>query len=647
MLSFVCALLVILIAAFWAFQGFFSAAIMFFETLVALMVAVGFYEPLADNFKDSIDPSLGEPGALMLTFFLTLGLQRFLTDKFIPGNVRMNMYVDRVAGGAFGLFTGLTTVGLALIAIQMLPLGRSVLGFERFRIIESTDAVEPSRVVRNKFLLNPDGFTVGLLSMVGNERFAWGDTRFAVEKPEWLEDLHYRRSGPQAQCRTVLPSDALTVYDAYQVDSIQELQFFKQGDRRVRRTNKPATKDDLSTAYLVCSVGLKRNINETGKNFALFTPEQFRLFGPRPRPGARSAAPKMYPAVGMSDIYVPPPDQYARGEQPSRNISKQQAGVLVRLDHGTPLMLSDDNAKAIIKGEEYELEVVFEVPADFEPWYMEFKQGARAQVRRRSTTGDEESAPAAPRSGRDSTQSRAPRPAPAPQPEEPQDESSHAPVAQQTETADASTSGRRPSGNTRTPAGERPKGRTHVLNTIEERTGVYDDLPLALSASALAQAARGGKFREGHIVADTPDDLPPEGERITKFWVPEDKRMVQIGNEYVMAGSFLGRPLELARSTLKQWYLRTADGRNYFARGWYIEATADGKRQIEIQWWPEAEVEERALEDMRKFTRNVMATQRDYKMGLLFLVDPGVTITHFHTSSRTAETLTKPIEVPN
>src|SRR5262249_2949944 len=115
MFSFICALIIILAAAYWAFQGVFSAVIMFGESLIALMVAFSIYEPMANSFKETIDPQIGEPGFLVVGFFVTLILLRYLTDKTIPGNVNVHVAIDRAGGGIFGFLTGMVCVGVMLI----------------------------------------------------------------------------------------------------------------------------------------------------------------------------------------------------------------------------------------------------------------------------------------------------------------------------------------------------------------------------------------------------------------------------------------------------------------------------------------------------------------------------------------------------
>ncbi len=169
--SIVVALMVLLVTMFSVRQGFFSGLIMFFETVVACLLAFTLYEPFYGLLSDTIkDPGVGEPLCLMVVFLVALAIMRIATDKLIPGNVKMNMYVDWAGGGLCGLFTGLILVGTALIAIQMMPIGSEIVTFERYQ----QDA--EGRPVRKNVLFKPDQFVAGLLEMMSTGRFGTDDS---------------------------------------------------------------------------------------------------------------------------------------------------------------------------------------------------------------------------------------------------------------------------------------------------------------------------------------------------------------------------------------------------------------------------------------------------------------------------------------
>src|SRR5262245_28811460 len=113
--SIVVFLMVVLVAMFWTYQGLFSSLIMFFETLIALLLAVNFYEALNSLWDAQLGTGLGQPLAFILIFLVSLFAMREVTDRLVKRNVTIPMYVDRAGGGIVGLFLGLLLIGSALI----------------------------------------------------------------------------------------------------------------------------------------------------------------------------------------------------------------------------------------------------------------------------------------------------------------------------------------------------------------------------------------------------------------------------------------------------------------------------------------------------------------------------------------------------
>lgn len=650
MLNLVAALLVILVTAFWAFQGLFSAVIMFCEAMLALMTAFSFYEPMADYWKDSLDKELSEPGFLFVIFFGTLIVLRFLSDKFIPGTIRAHQIVDRVGGGLFGLFTALILVGVMLISVQMLPIGRTTMGFER---------INPRTGRMNSIWLNADGFTLGLVNMLSNERFAWDDARYEVVKPDLLKDLTLRRAGTQIESRKSLPADAIQLKEIYVTDSIRTLEIKNEGAEVIRDTSKIADRDNPSGAYIVCRVAVDSGkAGEQGeggaKGSVLFTTSQFRLVGPRPGPQSR-AVPHVYPAVGVSDIYIPPPFDRGGGSTQIK-IDSDTAAKLVKMPGDIPLVLHNERHKDLIDGASYVIDVVFEVPSDtFDPWYIEFKNGARQEIpanrkiERRSDkaaptpeTGGSDESSSSNDSADDSTKTSSASPAGG--------NAGNSMGARSTPrdkmAADKSKDKPKPKG--KVVVGEQPKGRIGLVGAKEEGTGVMDDLPAPLpkSNNAVSSKLQGDKFHEGHLVIDIADPAPADADAVTKFDVPAGKKMVQLRVNRYFAVSMYGSAMEYAKNTFAQYFLETADGTRFWAKGVYIDATIDGKRTLELQYWYEPMQEERCLEPPIKMTPNLLkANANSFEFAYIFIVDPGVKIVKFYTSARSPQDCT--IEVPN
>jgi hypothetical protein len=198
--------------------------------------------------------------------------------------------------------------------------------------------------------------------------------------------------------------------------------------------------------------------------------------------------------------------------------------------------------------------------------------------------------------------------------------------------------------------GEKAAGRTNVADAIEEATGVSAKLPVALKRSDVPSSAlAAGKFKEGHVVVEGVGGKVPKSEAVTQFAVPEDLVMVQIGAAKTFAGSTLGQALEFAKQTLAQIFVTSEAGDQYFALGVYTAATVNGKRILELQYWPEKreQVPERALEPSKRLTTNLLKTaanQNNLKMGFLFLVPKGAHLVKFNTTSRNGQPIDIQVE---
>lgn len=135
LLILIAVLLILGITFFQALQGLFSAMIMALVTLLCTLLAFNFYEPLAATLYASGPWALdyAQPLALMLLLTLPLLGLRFLLDRYLGVNVVPPVWVDRVGGAVFGYCTAMLLVGTLLIAMQMLPLPRSILTYDPYQ----------------------------------------------------------------------------------------------------------------------------------------------------------------------------------------------------------------------------------------------------------------------------------------------------------------------------------------------------------------------------------------------------------------------------------------------------------------------------------------------------------------------------------
>lgn len=177
-------LLILGITFFQIVQGLFSALIMAILTVLSAAIAFTFYELLAAQLY-AYQPAHADAIALLALFILPLLGLRWLYDYFLGGNVVFGVWADRIGGGVLGLITGIIAVGVLAVALQMLPLGRSILGYEPFDAsLQRQDTLSP---------FYPDDFAVGLAQKLSAGSLG-NDKPFARLHDNLLRELYCARN---------------------------------------------------------------------------------------------------------------------------------------------------------------------------------------------------------------------------------------------------------------------------------------------------------------------------------------------------------------------------------------------------------------------------------------------------------------------
>lgn len=122
-----------------ASQGMWGAALMLFNVLFAGLLAMNFFEPLA-NLAGTIFGTGGDYWydvvSIMLLFIVAIALLRMLTDNLSPLLVRFSLPLDQAGRWVFAMWTAWLTIGFLATAVHTAPLPRDFLGFsperERF-----------------------------------------------------------------------------------------------------------------------------------------------------------------------------------------------------------------------------------------------------------------------------------------------------------------------------------------------------------------------------------------------------------------------------------------------------------------------------------------------------------------------------------
>lgn len=109
--------IVALITYWWANSGAFSAFIHFLCVVTAGAVAFAVWEPVSYQMLSGNAGEYARGMVLLGTFIVLMVILRLFTDRFIPMNLSLPRAADVLLGGAFGLGSGLLTVGLLTIGI--------------------------------------------------------------------------------------------------------------------------------------------------------------------------------------------------------------------------------------------------------------------------------------------------------------------------------------------------------------------------------------------------------------------------------------------------------------------------------------------------------------------------------------------------
>ncbi|MEO6434875.1 MAG: CvpA family protein, partial [Tepidisphaeraceae bacterium] len=218
-------LLVAGIAYFHYAQGFFGATISAVIAVLAAVLAVSYHEPLALALMGGKAASYAVAVTLVAIFALVYILLRTLTDKMIPGQVRLPVALDRVGGGAMGLIAAFFTVGVFALAAQSLPFGPTVGGYARYALENETRTVQIAvpgmrtqqdielveQMVDDSFkpeskkslLIPVDDMVLGLVAKLSDNGSMAGARSLTSIHPNYADELFAQRLGIQIGAQTV------------------------------------------------------------------------------------------------------------------------------------------------------------------------------------------------------------------------------------------------------------------------------------------------------------------------------------------------------------------------------------------------------------------------------------------------------------
>lgn len=603
------AVLVLGVAFFQSTQGFFSALIMAVLSVCCAALAFGTYEYIAVTWLAPLwKPDFAHALALGLAFGVPLFGLRLAIDRLVKRSSLLPVWIDRFGGGMCGIVTGLVCVGVLACAVLWLPHGTTFLGFSRINIVSKTpekDAGDPTPPSPDapirELLMTPDRFAVALAGMLNDGLFGGSDS-FGDSHVDLVRENAWIGAVPPEVRRYAPPGSVVFLGSAPLQHVYREIPASGGGGGGRRGSpaepSIPAGYEPLSPKggqeFRMIRLGLKREARDDRKSH-VFTLRQFRLVG-RPAPDAPL---EQHHAVAIQQRRIE-----GRLETVNRHVRLQKT------IYGDWHILDDPMHP---RDQSDEVEVVFELPKGFIPLYLDYKRGARVAV----------NFDTAPRSGRpevDAGQGDSP------------DESATAELPPE----DTGTRRRRttePAAESETPQGGNIK--RYTVRTGKSFFG--DELPMPLRKYRKPAAnveVRREALIGGHLIANLEEQEEGTDDPISRFSVPSDKRLLQLNTGYLQARSTLGRAMSFAVETLQNYQVEGDNGQVYEVVGKFAVADVDGRQVCEIQYFRDRAG---SLGQLGGFNTIKNAHLKgEYEYVLLFLVDPGVTITSFSTGGATS-----------
>ncbi|RME40881.1 MAG: hypothetical protein D6788_02425, partial [Planctomycetota bacterium] len=345
-------------------QGFFSGLIMAMLTLCCAAGALNTYEWIGGQWGVQLigrwNPDYTLPITLAVLFTVPLVLLRLLFDRLIRRACLLPAMVERVGGGLCGLLTALTMVGVAAICVQMVPFANGkVLGFSRVPAVNPLQQPPPPLPTDEKernLWLSPDRFAAAVAALTSDGIFS-GPHSFVKDHPDLVQAIAWNNATHPMVSRYA-PPHSIAVVETAPVDRVYRV-IEKSGRNEPKQTEYEPKDPPSGHEFRMVRVRLKDAARDA-RRAHVFALRQFRLVGSNP-------------SRHRVEQYHPIAIQQADASQPVNRhvVARKRGGTFwpVIYDIFSP---RDDNNN--------EVEVVFELPTGFQPSFIEYKLGARANV---------------------------------------------------------------------------------------------------------------------------------------------------------------------------------------------------------------------------------------------------------------------------
>lgn len=232
MLSIIVLLLVLAMAWVWSTQGLFSAFVHLVLTIIAGTIAFALWEPFVYGILLNRQPEQAWGLGLLLPFGLVLLILRIVFDKMVTGNLSFHNLVDKIGGGVLGFCSGVLTMGLCVIGIQMVGMP-SIFEYQGFELTSSGEVQRkqslwiPVDTVASGFFTTLSGGSMhpilGSASLRTHYPNLAQEASFYHQSPFWTSGLESSRRAMAGKALTLAGENYLALNEAPQglKDSLQ------------------------------------------------------------------------------------------------------------------------------------------------------------------------------------------------------------------------------------------------------------------------------------------------------------------------------------------------------------------------------------------------------------------------------------------
>lgn len=146
-LSLLVVAMVALITYWWANQGATSALLHMLCVIIAGSIAFAIWEWVTVSFflRGIRFDEYAWGITLIATFAIVLCALRLISDKLVPKEIRINAAVNTVLGAAFGLVSGVLSVGIVLTGWGFIQASSEVLGYQGFHRSQESNGLPTQR----------------------------------------------------------------------------------------------------------------------------------------------------------------------------------------------------------------------------------------------------------------------------------------------------------------------------------------------------------------------------------------------------------------------------------------------------------------------------------------------------------------------